>query len=100
MGEYLHEEMENIAQRVPGSYCYDQLQSAQESMQYQRQLLMFAAAFVLLFFAISISMVNNALTNRLRSDKRAIGTLRAVGASMAVSYTHLDVYKRQMEDKI
>lgn len=82
MGEYLHEEMENIAQRVLDSYCYDQLQGAQESMQYQRQLLMFAAAFILLFFAISISMVNNALTNRLRSDKRAIGTLRAVGASM------------------
>lgn len=43
---------------------------------------MFVIALIMLFFIISVSMVNNALTNRLRADRRAIGTLRAVGASM------------------
>jgi predicted lysophospholipase L1 biosynthesis ABC-type transport system permease subunit len=41
-------------------------------------------AILILFFALCVSMVNNAVTGRIRSDKRAIGTLRAVGAPLQV----------------
>ena len=37
---------------------------------------------VILFFSICASMVNNALTAKIRESKKEIGTLRAVGASV------------------
>jgi cell division protein FtsX len=40
-----------------------------------------AGAVLLLFFAICASMVNNALSARIRASRREIGTIRAVGAS-------------------
>jgi cell division protein FtsX len=40
-----------------------------------------AGAVLLLFFAICTSMINNALSARIRAGRREIGTLRAVGAS-------------------
>ena len=39
-------------------------------------------AIVILFFSICASIVNNALTAKIRQSKREIGTLRAVGASV------------------
>lgn len=82
MAEYLHDEMESIAQRSTQALFSDQRQETQDSRRSQTQVLMFVIALIVLFFIISVSMVNNALTNRLRADRRAIGTLRAVGASM------------------
>lgn len=80
--EYLSHELESIAQRSIDAYFHDRLIEVREGYRAENQLFMFAAAFIILFFAISVSMVSNALTNRLRADRRAIGTLRAVGASM------------------
>lgn len=37
---------------------------------------------IILFFSISASIINNALTAKIRESKREIGTLRAVGASV------------------
>lgn len=82
MAEYLHDEMESIAQRSTQALFSDQRQETQDSRRSQTQVLMFVIALIVLFFIISVSMVSNALTNRLRADRRAIGTLRAVGASM------------------
>lgn len=39
-------------------------------------------AVVILFFSICASIVNNALTAKIRESKKEIGTLRAVGASV------------------
>ena len=39
---------------------------------------------IILFFAICGSIINNALSARIREGKREIGTLRAVGADMSV----------------
>ena len=36
----------------------------------------------LVFFTMTGSLINNSFTSRIRSGKRQIGTLRAVGASM------------------
>ena len=40
------------------------------------------SSIVLLLFCIAASLVNNALTSKIRESKREIGTLRAVGASI------------------
>lgn len=44
------------------------------------------AAVILLFFAVSVSMIVTGVTRRLQSDRRAIGTLRAVGADAGVIF--------------
>ncbi|MBE6748686.1 MAG: ABC transporter permease [Ruminococcaceae bacterium] len=39
------------------------------------------ASFVLVFLCVSISLINNSISAQIRDGKRALGTLRAVGAS-------------------
>ena len=49
------------------------------------------ASIILLLFCIAASLVNNALTAKIREGKREIGTLRAVGASakeLTMVYIH------------
>ncbi len=49
------------------------------------------ASIILLLFCIAASLVNNALTSKIREGKREIGTLRAVGASakeLTMIYIH------------
>lgn len=43
-------------------------------------------AVILLFFAVSVSMVVTGTNRRLQSDRRTIGTLRAVGANAGVIF--------------
>ncbi|MGI6616168.1 MAG: hypothetical protein ACOX30_09210 [Dethiobacteria bacterium] len=54
---------------------------AREQRQVTYGLLIAVSAIMLLFFAICASMINNALSARIRAGRRSIGTLRAVGAS-------------------
>ena len=49
------------------------------------------SSIILLLFCIAASLVNNALTSKIRESKREIGTLRAVGASakeLTMIYIH------------
>ena len=49
------------------------------------------SSIILLLFCIAASLVNNALTSKIRESKREIGTLRAVGASakeLTMVYIH------------
>lgn len=39
------------------------------------------ASFVLVFLCVSISLINNSISAQIRDGKKALGTLRAVGAS-------------------
>ena len=55
--------------------------SQKESKSAVRTLIMSLAAIIILFFAISASIINNTLAASIRENKREIGTLRAVGAS-------------------
>lgn len=52
-----------------------------ENADFVRILFIAMIAIVILFFSICASIVNNALTAKIRQSKREIGTLRAVGAS-------------------
>ena len=52
-----------------------------ENADFLRILFIAMIAIVILFFSICASIVNNALTAKIRQSKREIGTLRAVGAS-------------------
>ena len=49
-----------------------------------RTAMMSLAAIIILFFAISASVINNTLAAGIRENKRELGTLRAVGASSGV----------------
>ncbi len=53
----------------------------EENEEVFRVLLASMISVIILFFSISASIVNNALTAKIRESKREIGTLRAVGAS-------------------
>ena len=53
-----------------------------ENAEFLRILFISMIAIVILFFSICASIVNNALTAKIRQSKREIGTLRAVGASV------------------
>ena len=39
------------------------------------------ASFILVFLCVSISLINNSISAQIRDSKKALGTLRAVGAS-------------------
>ena len=54
----------------------------QENQSWMRTLMISLLAIVILFFSICASIVNNALTAKIRESKKEIGTLRAVGASV------------------
>ena len=57
---------------------YEDIQSAEKEV---KVLLTGLFAVVILFFCISASLINNAITAKIRAEKRTVGTLRAVGAS-------------------
>jgi len=81
MEEYLEISLESIAARNTEVSVHSFVAAARESRKIAFGLLIAAGAILLLLFAICASMINNALSARIRSGKREIGTLRAVGAS-------------------
>ncbi len=81
MEEYLEKNLGWIAARTAGVELRSYLAMARESRLMAYGLLIAAGTILLLFFAICASMINNALSARIRAGRREIGTLRAVGAS-------------------
>lgn len=53
-----------------------------DSREMSRILMISLLSVVILLFSVCASIVNNALTAKIREGKREIGTLRAVGASL------------------
>ncbi len=53
-----------------------------ESRQWAKTLMISLLSIVILMFSVCASIVNNALTAKIRESKKEIGTLRAVGASV------------------
>ena len=74
--------IERIASGVP-AYVYSAYEQAQKERADKRQAMIAVLAIVILMLSIAGSMINNALTTRIREGKREIGTLRAVGANAA-----------------
>lgn len=81
---YLETVLSGIANRADNMRFYSSFASARERQNWNTMVIVSNLAILILFFSISVSMVNNAVTGRIRSDKRAIGTLRAVGAPLRV----------------
>lgn len=81
-----HDVLQAIAQRGDGIVLRDSYRTAQEQRRWMAVLWAAIASLIMIFFVLTLSMVNNALTNRLKADSSAIGTLRAVGADMAVIF--------------
>ncbi len=55
--------------------------SLQELDNSRKTMIIALISVILLFFTLCASLVNNAMSARIRENKRQIGTLRAVGAS-------------------
>lgn len=81
---YLETALSGIANRAEDMNYYSSFTSARETQKWQAMMIVSNLSVLILFFSICVSMVNNAATGRIRSDKRAIGTLRAVGAPLRV----------------
>ncbi len=67
---------------------YADLQSRKSEMKF---LLTAILAVIILFLCIGASIINNAVTAKIGSDRREIGTLRAVGASakeLSMAFIH------------
>lgn len=84
MKEYLHNTLRGIASREAGYTFRDTARIAQEQRRWVMVMWAAVASLAVIFFALSFSMVNNAMTLRLKADRSAIGTLRAVGADMGL----------------
>jgi len=80
---YLTGALEAIAMRGESIDLRNNAQNDRDSKTQRTMLQISMLAFILLLLSMCVSLVNNAITNRLRSDKRAIGTLRAVGARLS-----------------
>lgn len=84
MEEYLEDNLAWIAARTSHVEVRSYLALRREERRSAYGLVIAAGAILLLLFAICASMINNALSARIRAGKREIGTLRAVGASEKV----------------
>ena len=84
MEEYLETNLAQIAARTAGVEVRSYVAIVRENRETAYGILIAAGAILLLFFAICTSMINNALSARIRAGRREIGTLRAVGASERV----------------
>ncbi|MCC8073132.1 MAG: ABC transporter permease, partial [Clostridiales bacterium] len=73
--------LDSIGSTTQLSYVYSNYENEQESLQYKNLLLVSLISIIILFLAISASIINNSLTAKIRESKREIGTLRAVGAT-------------------
>ena len=85
--------LKNIASRTPYVRLYSRLESQRAERQRNALFIACAVSIILFCFVLSASIISNALTNRIRADRQAIGTLRAVGAPLDVI---LGSYRRQM----
>ena len=84
--------LREIASRVEDARYDSQFAFLREQRDSIRNLLLAAGTVLLLFTAIALSMMDNALSGRIRADRRTIGTLRAVGAPLSAI---LGLYRRQ-----
>lgn len=71
--------LREIASRVEGARYDSQFAFLREQRDTTRNLLLAAGTVLLLFTAIALSMMDNALSGRIRADRRTIGTLASRG---------------------
>lgn len=91
--EWLHQQLVKVGLRDPELQVHNALQGAREMAQSRLQTLALFVSLLAVFFALCLSLLNNSLTGRLRADRRAIGSLRALGADNRVLGK---IYARQL----
>ncbi len=91
--KYTETALSDISKRAGEMDFYSSYESMLEGARWDMMITVMLFAISILFFTVCVSMVNNAVTGRIRSDKRAIGTLRAVGAPLRVI---ISTYLRQV----
>lgn len=79
--EVLTKSLQAIAAKTPSIELRSYVAMARDNRNTLVQIFVVCGALILLFFSLCASMVNNALSARIRACKREIGTLRAVGGS-------------------
>lgn len=79
--EYLETNLTKIADRTPDVTMTSYIAMSRETREFAIRFIIAAASIIILLYAICVSMLNNAISARIRAGKREIGTLRAVGAS-------------------
>lgn len=77
---YVETALEQLTWRVHGSYLVNQRQFREAARKEFTQTLITAAAVFIVLASICGSIISNNISARIRSSKRAIGTVRAVGA--------------------
>ena len=76
--------LENMKLSIPDGHLTNWYEYERDNEQEMRVLFFGLYCIVALFLIICGSVINNALTARIREGKREIGTLRAVGADLKV----------------
>ncbi len=76
--------LESFTQSIANGYLRNWYEFDRDNQQTMRILLFGLYCLVALFLTICGSVINNALTARIREGKKEIGTLRAVGADLKV----------------
>lgn len=79
---YLTDAFKGIAARGDGMELVNNMQVARDFAAWQTIFRFSLLAVTLLLLFMCLNMVNGSVTNRIRSEKRVIGTLRAVGATL------------------
>ncbi len=77
---YVETALEQLSWRVNGSYFVNHRQFREASRKVLAQTLITAASIFIVLASICGSIISNNISARIRSSKRAIGTIRAVGA--------------------
>ncbi len=73
---------DRLTAEMSSPYIYSAYERVKSREATAKTLLLIITAVVALLFTLSGSLINNALTARIRESKKEIGTLRAVGASV------------------
>ncbi len=76
--------LENITLSITNGYLRNYYEHDRDNQQNMKILFFGLYCLVALFLTICGSVINNALTARIREGKKEIGTLRAVGADLKV----------------
>lgn len=77
---WLFSRVEEIVLRAPGLQAHNLLSGARKGAMQRVQVLALFGGLLLVFFTMCLGLMNNSLSGRLRADRRAIGSLRALGA--------------------
>ena len=79
---YMQKELTDIAAKTSNAQFVSYIESFENAKRVAKNILYLIITLLILFFSLSVIMINNAISARIRSGKQLIGTMRAVGATL------------------